>query len=117
LALTAQAGVPWNDFIAGGSSVPVRHLKVQDILHRTGAITYEDIAGENAWWRLLTCCFVHIGLLHLLVNMYSLYVVGPLLERMWGRWRFLVLYLSAGLVGSCAMVLFTTPPFLGAGAS
>src|SRR5207248_2854033 len=63
-------------------------------------------------------CFVHIGFLHLLVNMYSLYVVGPLLERMWGRWLFLLLYLITGLLGSCNMVYFSTSSArLGAGAS
>jgi hypothetical protein len=49
--------------------------------------------------------------------MYSLYVIGPLLERMWGRWGFLLLYLLSGLVGSCAMMVFSPPNFLGAGAS
>jgi hypothetical protein len=49
--------------------------------------------------------------------MYSLYVVGPLLERMWRAWRFLLLYLITGLVGSCCMVVFSAPDFIGAGAS
>src|SRR5262249_22904687 len=54
-------------------------------------------------------CFVHIGLLHLGVNMYSLYVVGPLLERMWGTWRYLLLYLITGLAGSTAVVIWPKP--------
>ncbi len=88
---------------------------VQDILHRLGAVRGEDII-QGQWWRLLACCFVHFGLLHLGVNMYSLYVIGPLLERMWGSVRFLVLYLIAGLGGSCIAVTFT-PGGLLAGAS
>jgi membrane associated rhomboid family serine protease len=59
---------------------------------------------------------VHIGFFHLAVNMYSLFVVGPLLERLWGSAGFLVLYLLAGLGGSCGM-LIEIPLGGGAGAS
>jgi membrane associated rhomboid family serine protease len=86
------------------------------ILRLTGALIGPLLAEHNEWWRLLTCCFVHIGFIHLAVNMYSLYVVGPVLEQLWGSWRFLILYLVAGLVGSCAMVI-TNPEVYGAGAS
>lgn len=85
------------------------------VLQQTGAV-YGEAIVKGEWWRLLTCCFVHIGLLHLGVNMYSLWAVGPLLERMWGRVRYLLIYLLAGLAGSCAMVIYT-PRSTGAGAS
>jgi membrane associated rhomboid family serine protease len=85
------------------------------VLGETGAISgIYLLRGE--WWRLLTSCFVHIGLLHLGVNMYSLYVVGPFFEQLWGRARFLVLYLIAGVGGSCATMLYE-PRILLAGAS
>jgi membrane associated rhomboid family serine protease len=116
-ALAVRGQVPLNDFIGGGGPNAIRTENVLTILHQTGAIQRKDLVANGEWWRLLTCCFVHIGLLHLAVNMYSLYVVGPLLERMWGTWRFLVLYLIAALVGSCTMVLFSVPKFIGAGAS
>lgn len=51
-------------------------------------------------WRLLTCMFVHIGIIHLFVNMYSLFALGQMLERFIGKWRFLGLYLLSGLCGS-----------------
>jgi membrane associated rhomboid family serine protease len=85
------------------------------IVHQTGGITGFDLQ-RGQWWRLLTCCFVHFGVLHLGVNMYSLWVIGPLSEKMWGRWRYLAIYLISGLVGSCAMELFS-PSVLGGGAS
>jgi membrane associated rhomboid family serine protease len=98
--------VPLNTFL--WTSTP-------EILHATGAVRGLDIVlGE--WWRLLSCCFVHIGLLHLGVNMYSLYAVGPFLEQLWGHVRFLVLYLLAGLGGSCIAMLSNPTPLL-AGAS
>src|SRR6266536_1998243 len=48
-------------------------------------------------WRLFTAMFLHIGIIHLAVNQYSLYAVGALLERFVGAARFSVLYVLAGL--------------------
>lgn len=57
-------------------------------------------------WRLLTSVFLHspANILHLLFNMYALYVFGPVLERFLGRARLLALYLIGGLGGSVAVV-------------
>ena len=51
-------------------------------------------------WRLLTCCFLHIGILHLLMNMYALFSVGIMLEPFLGKTRFIVAYLLTGLTSS-----------------
>lgn len=56
------------------------------------------LAGE--WWRLITCCFVHIGIIHLLFNMYALLYIGVLLEPILGTTRFLIAYLLTGLTAS-----------------
>ena len=56
------------------------------------------LAGE--WWRLLTCCFLHIGILHLLLNMYALMYIGLLLEPYLGKLRFSAAYLLAGISAS-----------------
>ncbi|MGC2273263.1 MAG: rhomboid family intramembrane serine protease, partial [Candidatus Sulfotelmatobacter sp.] len=53
------------------------------------------ISGE--WWRLLTCVFVHGGLLHIGFNMWCLWDLGALSESLYGRWTFGVLYLICGL--------------------
>ena len=52
------------------------------------------------WWRLLTCCFLHIGVIHLLMNMYALVYIGVLLEPQLGRSRFLTAYLLTGIASS-----------------
>lgn len=58
-------------------------------------------------WRLLTATFLHLDLIHLLFNMYALYLFGPTLEGLLGRARFSALYLVSGLGGSAASYAFS----------
>jgi membrane associated rhomboid family serine protease len=111
LALAKYRQVPIGDYISGHQTPAVR--EIHDL---TGFLSGEDVYVRGQWWRLITACFGHIGFVHLAVNMYSLFVVGPLLERIWGSGRFLVLYLISGLGGSCGMLL-QKPLGGGAGAS
>lgn len=71
-------------------------------------------SGEQ--WRLFTSMFLHVGVLHLLVNMYALYKVGPPAEDLFGWRTFLVIYVFSGLVGSLASCLWN-PTLTSAGAS
>jgi len=66
-------------------------------------------------WRLVTPIFLHIGILHLLVNTYALYQLGPLAELLSGHGRFGLLYLLTGISGNFLSFVFT--PGLSAGAS
>lgn len=66
------------------------------------------LAGQ--WWRLFTCMFVHAGAIHLAFNMWALWNVGRMVERLVGNFAFLVLYLASGLVGSLASVAWN--PFV-----
>ncbi|MEO8814344.1 MAG: rhomboid family intramembrane serine protease [Mycobacterium sp.] len=68
-------------------------------------------------YRLVTSAFLHYGLVHLLLNMWALYVVGPALEAMLGRLRFSALYLLSALGGSVAVYLLAPLNTLTAGAS
>jgi rhomboid protease GluP len=61
--------------------------------------------GES--WRLVTACFLHVGLLHLAINVYGLWVLGRLVEQMVGSARMFVIYMTAGLVGAVASYLFS----------
>lgn len=72
-------------------------------------------AGE--WWRLITPMFLHAGLMHLLFNMFSLFIFGPELERVAGRARFLTIYLLAGLFANVASFFLGGPDFAHVGAS
>lgn len=66
-----------------------------------GALT---ISGE--WWRLLTCVFVHGGLLHIAFNMWCLWDLGRLSESLYGRWTFGALYILCGLGASLASIIW-----------
>jgi membrane associated rhomboid family serine protease len=77
---------------------------------------YGPLVADGDWWRLFTAMFLHYGPLHLGLNMYSLYWVGTVLERVIGPWRFLGLYLASGLCGS-AGALYLTPNAVTVGAS
>ncbi|MEZ4859979.1 MAG: rhomboid family intramembrane serine protease [Caldilineaceae bacterium] len=70
-------------------------------------------AGEV--WRLFTAMFIHIGVIHLLFNLYALNILGPLVEGFFGHRRFLFIYVIGGLWGSVASYAFS--PALSAGAS
>ncbi len=70
---------------------------------------------EGQTWRLFTAMFLHIGVLHLLFNLYALYALGPMVEGYFGHWRFLAIYLLGGLFGSLASYAFS--PAISAGAS
>jgi len=72
-------------------------------------------AGE--WWRLITAMFLHYGLLHILTNMWALWVLGRYLEAALGPVRFAALYLIAGLGGNVVSYLFDDPRVASAGAS
>jgi rhomboid protease GluP len=72
--------------------------------------------GAHQWWRLLTSCFVHFGIIHIGLNMYVLYQIGPFIETVFGRARYLLIYFLSGLAGSLVSV-FIHPNAVGAGAS
>lgn len=83
-------------------------------LFRFGAKANSSIAAGE-YWRLLTTAFLHGGFVHLLVNSYSLYVLGRLTEPVLGRARFLATYFVSAATGSLASWAFNS--HIGVGAS
>ena len=86
-------------------------------LPNTGiTVHWVDGVATGAPWQLFTCMFTHVEPLHIGFNMLALWILGPQLEAVLGRVRFLLLYLVSGLVGSAAVYLLSdqVTPTLGA---
>jgi membrane associated rhomboid family serine protease len=63
--------------------------------------------GTHQYWRLLTSGFLHDGILHIALNMFFLYMMGPMIENAIGRLNYAAVYLSALLAGSFGALAFT----------
>ncbi|CAN5420467.1 hypothetical protein BH10CHL1_BH10CHL1_21970 [soil metagenome] len=73
------------------------------------------LIAQGQVWRLFTAMFIHIGVIHILFNLYALNSLGPMAEGFFGHPRFLAIYLLGGLFGSLASYAFS--PSISAGAS
>lgn len=68
------------------------------------------------YWRLVTAAFVHIGIIHIALNMWCLLSLGRLAERLFGRWQTAILYILTGIGGNL-LSLAHAPDRVSAGAS
>jgi rhomboid protease GluP len=93
---------------AGGSTNP-------RVLLDFGA-SFSPYFRRGEYWRLVMPMFLHIGWLHLFVNSYALFILGPILERVYGPGRFALLYVAAGM-GSSALSMSMSRSVVAAGAS
>ncbi len=89
--------------------------EAMQILDWGGNMSTRTLSGE--WWRLFTSLFVHIGIIHLVVNMLVLLMAGIYLESLVGSWRFLLAYLCTGVFASLTSIWWHNPPLVSAGAS
>lgn len=78
---------------------------------------YRPLVLEGQVWRFFTSMFLHIGLQHLLFNAYALFIFGAEMERVFGKARFITIYILAGLFGSLASFALHANPTISAGAS
>lgn len=75
---------------------------------------YNPAIIDGEWWRIISSMFLHIGLLHVFMNMLALYYLGTTVERIYGSVRFLIIYMSAGIGGGLASFAFTSTVSAGA---
>ncbi len=94
--------------------VPLMNPGANDLL--TWGANFAPLTTAGEWWRLVTCMFLHFGLIHIGFNMWVLKQVGPMVERLLGSPGFLVMYLGSGVVGSLLSTWFN-PDVVSAGAS
>ena len=101
---------------AGGASATGSGIGGSTLLTE-GALSRATIA-DGEYWRLITAGFLHAGFFHLLFNMFSLYILGSLLEPAIGRVRFALIYFVSLLAGSFgALLVESNPTALTVGAS
>ncbi|MCR6110449.1 rhomboid family intramembrane serine protease [Bacillus sp. A301a_S52] len=74
-------------------------------LVRFGA-KFDPFILEGEWWRFITAMFLHIGIVHLMMNSLALFYLGSAVEKIFGTKRFFVIYFLAGLLGSIASFVF-----------
>ena len=72
---------------------------------------------NGQYYRLLTSMFMHVNLIHLLFNMYALYILGPQVERYYGKLRYAFIYFVSGLLGSIFSGVFMGENVISMGAS
>jgi len=70
----------------------------------------KPLVADGELWRLWTVTLVHGGIMHLVLNMYALWLIGPFVERLYGRGWFLLLYLVTAAGGSLASFAFSDAP-------
>lgn len=64
------------------------------------------LTKNGEYFRLLTCAFLHKGIVHLLFNMYALYVIGPQVESFFGKFKFILIYLLSAISASTLSLIF-----------
>ena len=81
-----------------------------------GVLWPDGIAYYGEWYRLATSAFLHVDVMHIVFNMWALWVIGPALEQALGRTRFIGLYALSALGGSALVYQLSAPesPTLGA---
>ncbi len=99
IVLAAINAVVWVILMLSGgySGVPMAYL----------SLSPSDVAFGGAWWQLITSGFSHVEVWHIGFNMLALWMLGPLIEKLLGRSRFLAIYFIAALAGSGVAVLFS----------
>ncbi len=94
--------------LTGGSGGPV---------FSEGAMVGVQVAYREEYWRLLTSAFLHGSLLHLGFNMLALYLFGPFVEQILGRWRYIATYLTLSASASAFVYWLSSPMVATIGAS
>ncbi|WP_107943336.1 rhomboid family intramembrane serine protease [Metasolibacillus sp. FSL H7-0170] len=80
-------------------------------------VSHNGLIAAGEWWRMITSMFLHAGFLHILFNMFSLFLFGPELEKIAGKMRFLTIYFLAGIFGGIVTFVTQDADYASVGAS
>jgi membrane associated rhomboid family serine protease len=87
------------------------------MVHIDWGSNYSTLTLSGDWWRLITCVFIHFGIIHLVMNVYALYMAGVYLEPMLGKAKYVTAYLATGVFASLASLWWHSEGVNSAGAS
>lgn len=89
-----------------------------NVLHKFGAlVNLNSMDNSLELYRLITSIFLHGGLVHLICNMYSLYVIGPQLESFFGKVKYSIIFIGSGIIGNLLTLAFLQDTYVSVGAS
>lgn len=72
----------------------------------TNGAKYNPAIVDGEWWRIVSSMFLHIGAIHLLMNMIAVYYLGTAVEKIYGSIRFIIIYFIAGIIGGLTSFAF-----------
>jgi len=87
------------------------------LVHIKWGSNYTPLTLSGDWWRLITCMFIHFGIIHIAMNSYALYMAGVYLEPMLGKTKYILAYLCTGVLASLASLWWHKEGVNSAGAS
>ncbi|QUW23725.1 rhomboid family intramembrane serine protease [Sporosarcina sp. Marseille-Q4063] len=87
------------------------------VIVQTAGIGVNYLIADGDWWRFVTPMFLHGGFMHILFNMFCLFVFGPELEKLTGKMRFTTLYMLSGIFANVATYFFQDLSYAHLGAS
>lgn len=73
------------------------------------------LISKGEYYRLISSMFLHSGIVHISMNMYSLFAIGPLVEKFYGKFRYFLIYILSGIIAS--ITSFMLSPYMSVGAS
>lgn len=114
VALLVLIAIMW--VAEGGLTVGMGTVSINRAL-ALGAQYTPDIVQNGQWWRLLAAMFIHWSWLHIIFNAWSLWILGSIVEPFEESYRFLIIYIVAGLFGGLVTLVFMPANTLSAGAS
>lgn len=90
-----------------------------EVLYKYGALSNFNMMNSNFYqlYRLFTSVFLHAGIIHLICNMYSLYIIGPQLESFYGKTKYTIIFLGSGIIGNLLSMTFLQGLEISVGAS
>lgn len=89
-----------------------------NVLYKLGGlVSIDNMSSYSEFYRVFTSIFLHASLIHFLMNMYSLYVIGPQLESFFGKIKYLIIFIISGIIGNLLSLVFIQNNIVSVGAS